>query len=174
MSKRCLSSRRFLILSQTLGASLVIVALWISNFFMRLNFNLNKISVSIILIFVLFLVISIIFHELLHYLAFTIFGGAPRTMVDFKFNNKALVFSVACRCSVTSLRYRVAAILPFAFLGITLLVLSIFIDCKTMFWISIYHIFGSSNDILVFLILFGFRSGQLVERTAGCVGFQSV
>ncbi|RAP59720.1 metalloprotease family protein [Oleiagrimonas sp. MCCC 1A03011] len=172
--RQSMSRGKFAKYSQLLGLVLSGIFILIYMSFRRDVFSDVVLSFDIIMGFIFILAVSIFIHEYIHYASFTFNGGADKGLVDYRFSRKALTPYVVCRDKVKACRYMVSAILPFLLLGVLLFIISIVYGSRFVFWLSVYQIYGSSGDLLLFFMLTKFDASRFVVRTVGEVGFETL
>lgn len=116
-------------------------------------------------------VVSVPIHEVLHYCGFVLFSGADRRDVEFRFNQKSMSPYVVCKVSTTVMRYKVAALLPFIFLGIPSLIYGLLQHDLTVLVVSLFIIMACSGDAILFFLLLRMDNHSLVVRHSQRIGF---
>ena len=121
----------------------------------------------------LFLVVllGVVLHELIHGIAWTIFGRKPFSAIKFGFQWKSLTPYAHLKEPVEVNAYRIGAFMPGFILGILIYILSLIWGNGNLFWFSLIHTSASGGDWLILWLIRKVKSGTLVEdhpTNAGC------
>lgn len=129
---------------------------------------------SVILIVVVLL--GIVVHELIHGIAWVIFGRKPFSAIKFGVQWKALTPYAHLKEPVEVNAYRIGAFMPGFILGILTYILSIVLGDGNLFWFSLVHTSAAGGDWLILWLIRNVRAGRLVEdhpTNAGCYVIES-
>lgn len=115
--------------------------------------------------------VSIPLHEALHYCGFVLLDGAERRDVELKFNRESMSPYVICKTNTTVIRYKVAALLPFIFLGILPFIYGLFKSDPTVFVVSLFNITACAGDVILYFLLLRLDNHSIVTRHSQRIGF---
>lgn len=130
-------------------------------------------SYAILIIFVL---IGIAIHELIHGISWVIFGRKPFSAIKFGFQWKTFTPYAHLKEPVDVNAYRLGAFMPGLILGILAYGLSLVLGNGDLFWFSLVHTSAAGGDWLVLWLLRNVRRGMRVEdhpTNAGCYVLES-
>lgn len=114
---------------------------------------------------------SVPVHEALHYCGFVLWGGVDRRDVDFRFSRESLSPYVVCRANTTVARYKVAALLPFLFVGILPFVYGLSAPDPTVYVVSVVNITACAGDLILYFLLCRLPNHSVVARHGQRIGF---
>lgn len=120
---------------------------------------------------VVMVLLGVVAHELLHGLAWVIFGRKPFSAINFGFQWKTLTPYAHLTEPVEVNPYRIGAFMPGFILGILIYILSLIWGDGNLFWFSLIHTSASGGDWLILWLIRKVKSGTLVEdhpTNAGC------
>ena len=120
---------------------------------------------------VVLVLLGVIVHELIHGLAWVIFGRKPFSALKFGFQWKSLTPYAHLKDPVDVNAYRIGAFLPGLLLGIFVYMLSLILGDGNLFWFSLIHTSASGGDWLILWLIRNVKRGTLVEdhpTNAGC------
>ncbi|MDR0519835.1 MAG: DUF3267 domain-containing protein [Clostridiales Family XIII bacterium] len=109
------------------------------------------------------LLASIVIHELLHGVFFSMFtSGTWRDKIHFGINK----ISPYCSCTkpISAVGYACAGLAPFAILGMGMFVLSIQINSRYLFMLSLYNILFCSGDLFMIALLLKHRPKEILDH----------
>lgn len=125
-------------------------------------------SVAALIVVVL---LGIVVHELIHGLAWMIFGRKSFSAIKFGFQWKTLTPYAHLREPVEVNAYRIGAFMPGLILGILAYILSLVLGHADLFWFSLVHTSAAGGDWLVLWLIRHVKAGAQVEdhpANAGC------
>jgi hypothetical protein len=115
--------------------------------------------------------LGIVIHELIHGIAWVIFGHKPFSAIKFGFLWKTVTPYAHLKEPVEVNAYRLGAFLPGFILGILTYVLSLGLGNGDLFWFSLVHTSAAGGDWLILWLIRSVKAGMLVEdhpSNAGC------
>ena len=115
-------------------------------------------------------------HELIHGLAWAIFGKMPFSSIKFGFMWKTMTPYAHVREPLEVSPYRLGAFMPGLVLGIIPFIIAMFTGSGDLMWFSLLHTTAASGDWLVLWLIRGVKPGSLVEdhpTNAGCYVLES-
>lgn len=115
--------------------------------------------------------VSIPLHEALHYCGFVLLNGVDQRDVEFRFNRETMSPCVICKVNTTVIRYKIAALLPFIFLGILPFVYGLLKPDPTVFVVSVFNITACVGDLILFFLLLRLDNRSIVARHGQRIGF---
>jgi hypothetical protein len=116
-------------------------------------------------------VVSIPLHEALHYCGFVLWGGADPRDVELKFSRESMSPYVVCRANTTVIRYKVAALLPFVFVGILPFMYGLFEPDPTVYVVSVFNMTACAGDLILYFLLSRLANHNMVARHGERIGF---
>ncbi len=134
----------------------------LSIFFIFLYFFFNKSGEIVIdnkfiinyIFFLLVFALSIVIHELLHGLIWSIFAKNKFKSITFGILWKTLNPYCSCKEALNKKGYMVGVLMPLIILGIIPSLIAIFIHNGWLFIYSLSMIMGAGGDILIALLIF--------------------
>ena len=127
--------------------------------------------------FLLFLLLGIILHELIHIIFFVIFSKNKFKSIKFGILPGINLLTpyrhyYHCKEILSIKQYRIAVIMPLLLLGIIPTVVSIFIGCNLLFLCgTILIIWVGSSDILIYIKTFKEKKSSLILDHPSEVGY---
>ena len=124
---------------------------------------------SVILLVVVLL--GVVMHELIHGIAWVIFGRKHFSAIKFGFQWKTFTPYAHLKEPVEVNAYRIGAFMPGFVLGILIYILSVLLGDGNLFWFSLVHTAASGGDWLILWLIRSVKSGMQVEdhpTNAGC------
>jgi hypothetical protein len=125
---------------------------------------------NLIVLFII-VILSIITHELIHGVAWMIFGHKPLSAIKFGFQWKTFTPYAHLKESVDVNAYRIGGFMPGFILGICPYVLSLPTGSGALFWFGLFHTAAAGGDWLILWLIRHVKAGQQVEdhpANAGC------
>lgn len=117
------------------------------------------------------ILLGVLVHELIHGIAWVIFGRKPFSAIKFGFQWKSLTPYAHLKEPVEVDPYRIGGFLPGLLVGILPYFLSLAFGNGNLFWFSLIHTSAAGGDWLILWLLRNVKSGTLVEdhpTNAGC------
>lgn len=115
--------------------------------------------------------VGVVLHELMHGLAWVIFGGKQFSAIKFGFQWKTLTPYAHLKEPIEVNAYRIGGFTPGFLLGILIYILSLILGDGNLFWFSLIHTTAAGGDWLILWLIRNVKSGTLVEdhpTNAGC------
>lgn len=103
-------------------------------------------------------------HELIHYACFTMFGGASRNNVHFRFDRKNLVPYVVCQEKISAIRYKTSALAPFVVLGLIPSLCGLFFRNSAIEVAGVLATVSCSGDVIMYWLLSAVGNSDTVWR----------
>jgi hypothetical protein len=125
-----------------------------------------------LLLFVAVLVVGIVIHELLHGLAWVIFGRKPFSSISFGFQLKTLTPFAHIREPLEVNAYRAGTLAPTIVLGFLPVLVGLLTGAGGPMFYGLLFIFAGGGDLLILWVIRGLPAGALVEdhpSRAGCL-----
>lgn len=123
----------------------------------------------VLLLAVIFL--GVVVHELIHGLAWVIFGRKSFSAIKFGFQWKTLTPYAHLKEPVEVNSYRMGAFMPGFILGILTYIFSLMLGNGNLFWFGLIHTVAAGGDWLILWLIRNIRAGSQVEdhpTNAGC------
>jgi hypothetical protein len=123
------------------------------------------------MLFFAVLIVSVVAHELIHGLAWQVFGGASGASVSYGFQWRTLTPYAHLSGPVEVNTYRIGGLMPGLVLGILPYLLSLALANTPLLVFSVIHTFAAGGDWLILWSLRKLSSGTRVEdhpSRAGC------
>lgn len=123
------------------------------------------------IILIIAVLLGVVLHELIHGIAWVIFGRKPFSAIKFGFQWKSLTPYAHLKEPVEVNAYRIGAFMPGFILGILVYILSLVLGDGNLFWFSLIHTSAAGGDWLILWLIRHVKSGTLVEdhpTNAGC------
>ena len=117
------------------------------------------------------LFLGVLAHELIHGLAWVIFGRKPFSTIKFGFQWKTLTPYAHLKEPVEINAYRIGGFMPGFFLGILPYIMSIVLGDGNLFWFGLIHTAAAGGDWLILWLIRNVKAGSQVEdhpTNAGC------
>src|SRR5688500_11462111 len=117
------------------------------------------------------LFLGVLAHELIHGLAWVIFGRKPFSTIKFGFQWKTLTPYAHLKEPVEINAYRIGGFRPGFFLGILPYIMSIVLGDGNLFWFGLIHTAAAGGDWLILWLIRNIKAGSQVEdhpTNAGC------
>jgi putative zincin peptidase len=124
-----------------------------------------------IALFLVVLFLGVVVHELIHGLAWVIFGRKPFSAIKFGFQWKSLTPYAHLKEPVEVNAYRMGAFMPGFILGILTYIFSITFGNGDLFWFGLIHTVAAGGDWLILWLIRNVKAGSQVEDhpvNAGC------
>ena len=115
--------------------------------------------------------LGVLLHELIHGIAWVIFGRKPFSAIKFGVQWKNLTPYAHLKEPVEVNAYRIGAFMPGLIVGILPYFLSLALGDGNLFWFSLIHTSAAGGDWLILWLIRNVKSGTLVEdhpTNAGC------
>lgn len=138
------------ILSCLLFIALMAFALYTTPDLFR-DFSEKLVNINILLFFISFLA-YLILHEILHSIAYVIYGGKFDKIVYGMALEKGILYCL-CKQNVSRNNILHSLMYPLFFIGIVTYILSIIFHLPLLFFLSIFNLSGCSGDIIMFLYI---------------------
>ena len=122
-------------------------------------------------LFLVVLFLGVLAHELIHGLAWVIFGGKSFSAIKFGFQWKTLTPYAHLKEPVEINAYRIGGFMPGFFLGILPYIMSIVLGDGNLFWFGLIHTAAAGGDWLILWLIRNVKAGSQVEdhpTNAGC------
>ena len=129
-----------------------------------------------IVLFLVVLFLGVVLHELIHGIAWVIFGRKPFSAIKFGFQWKALTPYAHLKDPVELNAYRIGTFMPGLILGILTYILSLALGDGNLFWFSLIHTAAAGGDWLILWLIRSVKAGSQVEdhpTNAGCYVIES-
>jgi len=120
---------------------------------------------------VVFVLLGVVIHELIHGISWMIFGHKPFSAIKFGFQWKTFTPYAHLKEPVEVNAYRLGAFLPGFILGILTYLLSLVLGNGDLFWFILVHASASGGDWLILWLIRNVKAGMQVEdhpTKAGC------
>ena len=120
--------------------------------------------------------LGVVVHELIHGIAWVLFGRKPFSAIKFGFQWKTLTPYAHLKEPVEVNGYRIGAFMPGFILGILTYILSVLLGDGNLFWFSMVHTAASGGDWLILWLIRNVKAGMQVEdhpTNAGCYVIES-
>ena len=117
------------------------------------------------------LFLGVLAHELIHGLAWVIFGRKPFSTIKFGFQWKTLTPYAHLKEPAEINAYRIGGFMPGFFLGILPYIMSIVLGDGNLFWFGLIHTAAAGGDWLILWLIRDVKAGSQVEdhpTNAGC------
>jgi len=117
------------------------------------------------------LFLGVLAHELIHGLAWVIFGRKPFSTIKFGFQWKTLTPYAHLKEPAEINAYRIGGFMPGFFLGILPYIMSIVLGDGNLFWFGLIHTAAAGGDWLILWLIRNVKAGSQVEdhpTNAGC------
>ena len=117
------------------------------------------------------LFLGVLAHELIHGLAWVIFGRKPFSAIKFGFQWKTLTPYAHLKEPVEVNAYRLGGFMPGFMLGILPYIISIILGDGDLFWFGLIHTAAAGGDWLILWLIRNIKAGVQVEdhpTNAGC------
>jgi hypothetical protein len=117
------------------------------------------------------LFLGVLAHELIHGLAWVIFGRKPFSTIKFGFQWKTLTPYAHLKEPAEINAYRIGGFIPGFFLGILPYIMSIVLGDGNLFWFGLIHTAAAGGDWLILWLIRNVKAGSQVEdhpTNAGC------
>lgn len=127
------------------------------------TWNLGVLIVAVLL--------GVVVHELIHGLAWMLFGRKPFSAIKFGFQWRSFTPYAHLKEPVEVNAYRLGAFMPGFILGILPYLLSLVLGDGNLFWFGLVHTAGAGGDWLVLWLIRNVRTGTQVKdhpTNAGC------
>lgn len=118
-----------------------------------------------------FIVLGIVLHELIHGITWMIAGQKPFSAIKFGFQWKSITPYAHLKEPIEVNAYRLGGFMPGFILGILPYILSILSANGNLFWFSLVHTSAAGGDFLILWLIRNVRGGAQVEdhpTNAGC------
>jgi hypothetical protein len=122
-------------------------------------------------LFLVVLFLGVLAHELIHGLAWVIFGGKSFSAIKFGFQWKTLTPYAHLKEPVEINAYRIGGFMPGFTLGILPYIMSIVLGDGNLFWFGLIHTAAAGGDGLILWLIRNVKAGSMVEdhpTNAGC------
>ena len=122
------------------------------------------------------ILLGVVVHELIHGLAWVIFGRKAFSAIKFGFQWKTLTPYAHLKEPVEVNAYRMGGFMPGFILGILPYIMSIVLGNGNLFWFGLIHTAAAGGDWLILWLIRNVRAGSLVEdhpSNAGCYVLES-
>ena len=122
------------------------------------------------------MLLGVVVHELIHGLAWVIFGRKSFSAIKFGFQWKTLTPYAHLKGPVEVNAYRVGALMPGFLLGILTYIFSLALGDGNLFWFSLVHTAAAGGDWLILWLIRNVKAGSQVEdhpTNAGCYVIES-
>lgn len=123
------------------------------------------------LIFILIFFLGILVHELIHGLAWMIFGRKPFSAIKFGFQVKTFTPYAHCKEPLRVNPYRIGAAMPGIVLGLLPAILSILTGTSWLLAFGLLFTIAAGGDMLILWLIRNVSNDKLVEdhpTQAGC------
>ncbi len=120
--------------------------------------------------------LGVVVHELIHGIAWVLFGRKPFSAIKFGIQWKTLTPYAHLKEPVEVNAYRMGAFMPGFILGIFMYILSIALGDGNLFWFSLIHTSAAGGDWLILWLIRNVKAGMQVEDhpiNAGCYVIES-
>ena len=128
------------------------------------------------IILIAVVILGVVVHELIHGIAWVIFGHKPFSAIKFGFQWKTITPYAHLKEPVEVNAYRIGGFMPGFVLGILPYILSLLFGDGNLFWFSLVHTAAAGGDWLILWLLRNVKSGMQVEdhpTNAGCFVIES-
>jgi len=122
------------------------------------------------------ILLGVVVHELIHGLAWVIFGRKPFSAIKFGFQWRSLTPYAHLKESVEVNAYRMGAFMPGFILGILPYIFSLALGNGDLFWFGLIHTAAAGGDWLILWLIRNVKAGSPVEdhpTNAGCYVIKS-
>jgi hypothetical protein len=116
-----------------------------------------------VLLLVVIVFIGIAAHEIIHGIAWSIFGNKPISAIKFGFLWKTLSPYAHCKETMDVAAYRWGTFMPGLLLGFLPFFIAIFTGDSSFMWFGLFHSCAACGDWLVLWIIRTVKPGSLVE-----------
>lgn len=119
---------------------------------------------------------GVVVHELIHGLAWVVFGRTSFSAIKFGFQWKTLTPYAHLKEPVAINAYRMGAFMPGLILGILPYIISILLGDGNLFWFGLIHTIAAGGDWLILWLIRNVNTGAQVEdhpTNAGCYVLES-
>lgn len=131
-------------------------------------------NLSWALIFLFFVILGIVLHELIHALTFSLFLPSKLKGVQFGFNKEHGIPFVHIIEPISIIGFRIGAIMPLIILGLFPVIFGFILGHISLTLFGIIFIISSSGDILLINKTRKLNNHQLVEDLPDEVGFKLI
>lgn len=131
-------------------------------------------NLSWALIFLFFVILGIVLHELIHALTFSLFLPSKLKGVQFGFNKEHGIPFVHIIEPISIIGFRIGAIMPLIILGLFPVIFGFILGHISLTLFGIIFILSSSGDILLINKTRKLNNHQLVEDLPDEVGFKLI
>ena len=142
--------------------SIILMLISFGIFYLIYRENTFKIINSVYSSFILLYVPYLVFHELLHSLAYVIYGALFNN-ITYGVHLEKGVLCCLCKQNISKKNILYSLLYPFFFIGILTLVIGIFINNPLLILLSLANISGCSGDLLMFYHLAKLKDFEFSE-----------
>lgn len=128
---------------------MILVTYVIDNEFFQTS--LNYIIESFVIFFPLMIGFMVI-HEILHSVAYCIFGGKFKNII-YGIELEKGVFYCLCKQNINKLNILNSLLYPLFYIGVVTYIIGFVFNEPLLLWLSIFNISGCSGDILMFIFM---------------------
>ena len=129
-----------------------------------------------IVVLIMLVLLGIVAHELIHGIAWMIFGHKPFSAIKFGFQWKTFTPYAHLKEPVEINAYRIGGFMPGFILGICPYILSLLLGDGNLFWFGLVHTAAAGGDWLILWLIRNVKRGVQVEdhpTNAGCYVIES-
>lgn len=123
-----------------------------------INYVLNMNIFLLLIIYFAYLFL----HELLHSLAYVIYGG-KYNKITYGISLELGVLYCLCKQNISKKNILHSLMYPFIFIGIITYIISIIFNLPILLWLSIFNISGCSGDIIMFIFISRLKNIEFSE-----------
>ena len=123
-----------------------------------INYVLNMNIFLLLIIYFAYLFL----HELLHSLAYVIYGG-KYNKITYGISLELGVLYCLCKQNISKKNILHSLMYPLIFIGIITYIISIIFNLPILLWLSIFNISGCSGDIIMFIFISRLKNIEFSE-----------
>ena len=124
--------------------------------------------------FIIILIVSLLIHELIHGITWSIYCEDKLKSIKFGFNLSGLMPYAHCKEPLSKKGYMIGALMPFLILGIIPMLLMFIFPNNFLFFMSIINILSAGGDLLIALHLLKYKNIKVLDHPTdpGFVAFE--
>lgn len=131
---------------------LMVLMIIITIFLYPNNLMIEFSNINILVFFSLYIVWMFL-HEILHSIAYTIYGGDFKKIVYGGYLEKGVLYCL-CKQNITRKNILNALMFPLFYIGIVTYIIAIIFELPLLLFLSIANISGAAGDIIMFIYIF--------------------
>jgi len=133
------------------------------------HYSLSYIVESFVVFFPLMIGFMVI-HEILHSIAYCIFGGKFKNII-YGIELEKGVFYCLCKQNINKLNILNSLLYPLFYIGVVTYIIGLVFNEPLLMWLSIFNISGCSGDILMFIFMSRLNKNIEFTELDDCTSF---